>query len=75
MVRVIIKGGRCGGLNENGPHRLMNLNTRSTLGETVWEGLGSMALLEEVWRENILCIVWMHHLSIKTKTKTKKPMA
>ena len=39
---------RCGGLNENSPHRLIYLNTWSPVGRTVLEGLESMALLEEV---------------------------
>jgi hypothetical protein len=38
----------CGGLNENSLHRFMNLNIWFLDGGTVWEGLGGMALLEEV---------------------------
>lgn len=30
----------CGGLTRNGPHRLINLNIWSLVGETVWEGFG-----------------------------------
>lgn len=29
----------CGGMNENGSHRLLYLNTWSLIGRTVWEGL------------------------------------
>ena len=39
----------CGGLSENGPHRLMYLNTWSSIGGTVWEGLVGVALLEEMY--------------------------
>lgn len=48
-------GGPCGsfymfggGLSENSPHGLLYLNTCSPVGRAVWEGLGSMALLEEM---------------------------
>lgn len=37
------------GLIENGPHSLMYMNTWSAVPGTVWEELGSRALLEEVW--------------------------
>lgn len=36
----------CGDLNENGPQRLIDLNTWSPVSGTVWEGLRAMALLE-----------------------------
>jgi hypothetical protein len=36
------------GLNENGPYMLSYLNSWSSVGWTIWEGLGGMALLEEV---------------------------
>lgn len=39
------------GFNENGPHRLMYLKTWLPVGETVWEGLGGLALLEEVYHK------------------------
>lgn len=29
----------CGGLTENGLHRLVDLNTQTSLGRIVWEGL------------------------------------
>ena len=38
----------CGGLNDSGPHRLKYLDVWSLLGGTIWEGLWSVALLEEV---------------------------
>lgn len=38
----------CGGLNENVPHRLQCLNTRSSVHGTVWGGSKAMALLKEV---------------------------
>jgi hypothetical protein len=38
----------CGDLNENGPHTLICLNNWPSVGGIVWEGLGSVALLEEV---------------------------
>jgi len=38
----------CRGLDGNGPQRLMCVNTWSPVGKTVWEGLGGVALLEEV---------------------------
>jgi hypothetical protein len=41
-----VAGRWVGGLNENGPHRLMHLNALSIVGETVWEGLEGVALLE-----------------------------
>jgi hypothetical protein len=37
------------GLDENGPHRPMYLNAWLPVSGTVWEGLGGMALLEEVY--------------------------
>ena len=37
------------GLDEKSSHRLIYLNTWSPVGGTVWEGLGNVALLEEVW--------------------------
>ena len=38
----------CGGLNENGPCRFIYLNAWFPVDGTVWEGLGGVALLEEV---------------------------
>lgn len=38
----------CGGLDENGSHRLVCLNALFPVGGTVWEGLGGAALSEEV---------------------------
>jgi hypothetical protein len=38
----------CGALKETGLHRLIYLNACSAVGRTVWEGLGGVALLEEV---------------------------
>lgn len=38
----------CGALNEYGPHRLIYLSTWSPVGETICEGLGGVALMEEV---------------------------
>ena len=38
----------CGSLNENGPPRLISLNTDSGIGGTFVEGLRGVALLEEV---------------------------
>ena len=35
----------CGGLSENGPHRLMYLNIWFSIGGTAWEGLVGVALL------------------------------
>lgn len=39
---------RYGGLNKNGPRGLVDLNTWSQAGETVWEGLKGLVLLEKV---------------------------
>lgn len=39
---------RSGALNENGPLRLLYLNTWYPMARTVWEGLGSTGLLEKV---------------------------
>ena len=51
MIGMIIQYS-CDGLNENGPHRLIYLNAWLRVGRTVWEGIGGVALLEEVchWR-------------------------
>lgn len=38
----------CGSLNENGSHRLLYLNAWFTVGGTIWEGLKSVALLDDV---------------------------
>ena len=38
----------CEGLHENDPQRLMVLTAWSPFGGTVWDGLGGVALLEEV---------------------------
>lgn len=38
----------CGGLDRNGPHGLICLNVWSLRSGATWEGLGGMALLEEV---------------------------
>ena len=40
------QGEECGGWNENAHHRLVYLNTESPVGGTIWEGLGSVTLLE-----------------------------
>lgn len=37
-----------GGLNENGPYRLIYLNVWFLVSGTVWEGLGGVTLLEVV---------------------------
>lgn len=39
------------------PHRLRYMNTRCTVGGTVWEGLGSVTLLKEVALELSFTIV------------------
>ena len=39
---------QCGYLNANDHYRLVCLNTQSTVGGTIWEGLESRVLLEEV---------------------------
>lgn len=33
----------CGGSNENGPHRLIDLNAWSTVGWTIWKRLGGVS--------------------------------
>lgn len=38
----------CDNLNQNGPHRLMCSDARSKVDGTAWEGLGVVALWEEV---------------------------
>ena len=38
----------CAGLDDNGLCRFVYLNTWFPVGGTVWEGLGDVALLEEV---------------------------
>ena len=40
--------GHCSGLNKIDPYRLIYLNTYPPVGGIVWEGLGGVALLEEV---------------------------
>lgn len=40
--------GVCNALSKNGLHRFMCLNIRSSVGGTVWYGLGGVALSEEV---------------------------
>ena len=47
-VSVYVVFGYCGGLNENGFHMCICLNTCFSVGGTAWEGLEDMALLEEV---------------------------
>ena len=42
------QGVECGGLNETGPHGVKCLNSWIPVGGTVWEGLGGVALFEEV---------------------------
>lgn len=37
-------GRMCGGLNKSDPHRLICLNTWSSIYRTGWEGLGGVAL-------------------------------
>lgn len=37
----------CSGLNQNGPQRLRYLNNLARAVGTIWEGLGSVVLLEE----------------------------
>jgi hypothetical protein len=46
---LILSTRRYKGLDENGFQLLMHLNARSLADGTVWEGLGGMALLEEVY--------------------------
>lgn len=50
-----LRQGLCGVLNENSPHRLIYLDVWSSFGGTVWAGLGSEALLEEVGHWGGLC--------------------
>lgn len=47
---------RCGSLNENDLYRLLCLENWSPVGETIWKGLGGLALLEKVyhWGERAL---------------------
>lgn len=40
----------CGGLNDIAPDRLIYLNSWSSVGGALWEGLGDVVLLEEVSR-------------------------
>ena len=40
---------QCDGVDVNGPHRHIYLNAWSLTGRAVWEGLGGVALLEEVY--------------------------
>lgn len=40
----------CGGLNDNGPQRLIYLKARSTVSATILEGSGGVALLVGVYR-------------------------
>lgn len=39
----------CGALNATGPHELICLNNWPPVSETVWEVLGDMSVLKEVW--------------------------
>lgn len=39
--------GECGGLDENVPHKLTCLQTQSSVGGSVWVGLGGFVLMEE----------------------------
>jgi hypothetical protein len=53
--RLVLGWGSClhiagwGGLNGNGPHKLIYLNVWSPIGETIWEELWDAVLLEEVY--------------------------
>ena len=38
----------CGGLNENGPHRLTYFKTWSPGGGNVWKRLGNVVLFQEI---------------------------
>lgn len=38
----------CDGLNMNGLHRFIHLNSWSSVGGSLWEGLGGIALLKVV---------------------------
>lgn len=40
--------GQYDGLNENSFHKVIYLNTWSTVGGSVWEGLGGVTMLEKV---------------------------
>lgn len=43
----------CGGLNANSPHRLIDLIKQFPGGVTVWEGLGGVALFEEMYHWDV----------------------
>jgi hypothetical protein len=49
------KSVECGGLNENGLHRLIFLNIWSPVSGTVWECLGGLTLLVDVchWQQDL----------------------
>jgi hypothetical protein len=49
------------GLKKNAPYRLMYLNTWSPVSATVWEGLGGVALLEEVCHYGVVFEVSKAH--------------
>ena len=44
----------CDGLNENNSHRFINLDSSMSIGGTIWEGLGCVALLEEVCHQGMV---------------------
>lgn len=46
--KVTTMPGICGGLNESNPDRLLHLNAQYPVGGAVQNGLGSMALVEQV---------------------------
>lgn len=45
FIPCLQKSATCRSLDENGPHRLICVNTWFPAGGTVWEGLGGIALL------------------------------
>ena len=45
---ILLEKHLCGGSNEKWPPKLICLNTWASVSGTVWEGLGGVALLEEV---------------------------
>lgn len=50
-VPLYLSHQHCGGLNENGLHRLIDLNVWSSVGGTVWEGWPS-------WKRSVTRVVF-----------------
>lgn len=62
MAKVFGSKSRMIGLNENGPQRLICLNTWFPVDELVWKGLIGMAFLDEVCHDGARILEISKHL-------------